>query len=122
MKRTLSYKILLILCAHAFFTCTSGFAGEIEEALDALQMKKKWVGDFDGIVERRISECRGDCRQKNWPGNGAICQQYLQVLYLLQAFSIQTCLKQMIVSYREKRAVCGDKNKVFHENQKRRKV
>jgi len=54
MKRKAEYKILLILFTLIFLTSVPGFAGDLEERLGSLHLKKQWIGDFEAMAERKV--------------------------------------------------------------------
>jgi membrane-bound lytic murein transglycosylase MltF len=45
---------ILVLIVHFLLITVSGFADEFDEGIDDLQLKEQWVGDFDGIAERKV--------------------------------------------------------------------
>jgi membrane-bound lytic murein transglycosylase MltF len=49
--RTLS---IFMLATLVVLITVPGFAGDLEERFDGLHLKKQWIGDFDGMAERKI--------------------------------------------------------------------
>jgi membrane-bound lytic murein transglycosylase MltF len=45
---------ILFLFIFLILICSHGFSGEVEDGFDDLLLKEQWVGDFDGMVERKV--------------------------------------------------------------------
>jgi membrane-bound lytic murein transglycosylase MltF len=45
---------IFICIVLVFITSVPGFSGDLEERFSGLHLKKKWIGDFDGMAERKV--------------------------------------------------------------------